>query len=163
MVHAVMDRLAPGDVLVLTMPEPAPVALIGDLLVTQAKLRGAAAILNDAAVRDVEDVRALGLPVWTRWVRSRGAVKETPGALDVPVTVGGQLIRPGDLIVLDADGATVVVADRAEAVLAASLAREEQERTKRARLNQGGLTYDLDGLRRLVESGPSAAGAAGSG
>lgn len=152
MVHAAMDRLQPGEVLVLSMPEPAPVALIGDLLVTQAKLRGAVAILNDAAVRDVEDVRALGLPVWTRWVRARAAIKENPGRLDVPVTVGGQPIQPGDLVVMDADGATVVAAGRAQAVLDASLEREEQERVKRAKLNQGELTYDLDGLRARVES-----------
>ena len=79
MVHAAMDRAQPGDVLVLTMPEPEPVALIGDLLVTQAKARGVAALLVDAAVRDVEELRALGVPVWTRWVRVRGAVKSTVG------------------------------------------------------------------------------------
>ena len=108
MVHAAMARLQPGEVLVLTMPEPAPVALIGDLLMTQAQVRGAAAILNDAAVRDSEELVEMGLPVWTRWVRSRGATKQLVGELDVPVVVGGQAIRPGDFVVLDGDGATVV-------------------------------------------------------
>ena len=59
----------------------------------------------------------MGLPVWARWVRSRGATKNEVGELDVPVTVGGQEIRPGDLVVLDADGATVVAAERADEVL----------------------------------------------
>ena len=122
MVHAAMSRLQPGEVLVLTMPEPAPIALIGDLLVTQAQTQGAVAILNDAAVRDSEELVAMGLPVWTRWIRSHGATKDIVGALDVPVTVGGQEIRPGDLVVLDADGATVVATERADEVLEASRA-----------------------------------------
>ena len=153
MVHAAMARVQPGEVLVLSMPEPAPVALIGDLLVTQAQARRVAAILCDAAVRDSEELVALGVPIWTRWIRSRGALKETVGALDVPVRVGGQEIRPGDLVVLDGDGGTVVAAERAEEVLELSLAREEKERIKRLKLQAGELSYELDGLRSIVEGG----------
>ena len=153
MVHAAMSRLQPGEVLVLTMPEPAPVALIGDLLATQAKVAGAAAVLNDAAARDTDELSRLGLPVWTRFVRSRGADKRAVGDLDVPVVVGGQEIRPGDLVVLDADGATIVAAESAQAVLDASREREERERAKRERLLAGEISYDLDGLREIVERG----------
>lgn len=151
MVHAAMAHLQPGDVLVLTMPEPAPVALIGELLATQALVHGATAILVDAAVRDSEELSQMGLPIWTRWIRSRGATKNIVGELDVPVTVGGQEIRPGDLVVLDGDGATVVSARRAEAVLEASRTREQKEAAKRAKLRAGELSYDLDGLRAVVE------------
>lgn len=148
MVHAAMRDLQAGEVLVLTMPEPAPVALLGELLATQAKVRGAAAVLVDAAVRDSAELAAMGLPIWARWIRSRGATKEIMGELDVPVTVGGQEIRPGDLVVLDADGATVVAAERADDVLRLSLAREEKEAVKRAKLEAGALSYELDGLGR---------------
>jgi 4-hydroxy-4-methyl-2-oxoglutarate aldolase len=151
MVHAVMAALRPGEVLVLCMPEPAPVALLGDLLATQAQVHGAAAVLVDAAVRDSEELAAMGLPVWARWIRSRGATKDIVGELDVPVVVGGQEIRPGDLVVLDADGATVVAAERAEEVLEASLAREANEAAKREKLQAGELSYELDGLRERVE------------
>jgi 4-hydroxy-4-methyl-2-oxoglutarate aldolase len=154
MVHAAMDRLQPGEVLVLTMPEPAPVALIGDLLATQARQRGAAAVLVDAAVRDVEELRAMGLPIWARWVRARGAEKKVVGSLDVTVEVGGANIRPGDVVVLDADGAAVVEQERVDEVVAASREREENERVKRGKLQDGALSYDLDGLRKLVEGGP---------
>jgi 4-hydroxy-4-methyl-2-oxoglutarate aldolase len=138
-------------VLVLTMPEPAPVALLGDLLATQAKVRGAVAVLVDAAVRDSEELAAMGLPIWARWIRSRGAAKDAVGELDVPVVVGGQEIRPGDLVVLDGDGVTVVAAARAQEVLDASLAREAKEADKRARLEAGALSYELDGLKAIVE------------
>jgi 4-hydroxy-4-methyl-2-oxoglutarate aldolase len=151
MVHAVMDRAQPGDVLVLTMPEPEPVALIGELLVTQAKQRGVAALLVDAAVRDVAELRDLGVPVWARWIRVRGATKTEVGELDVPVEMGGATINPGDALVLDDDGVVAVRAERLDEVLAASRERLEKERVKRAKLEAGELSYDLDGLRARVE------------
>jgi 4-hydroxy-4-methyl-2-oxoglutarate aldolase len=151
MVHAVMDKAQPGDVLVLTMPEPEPVALVGDLLATQAKERGVAALLVDAAVRDSEDLRELGLPIWARWIRVKGATKTEVGAIDEPVEIGGATIRPGDHVVLDADGAVVVRAERVDEVLAASRKRLEQESVKRERLQSGQLSYDLDDLRARVE------------
>jgi 4-hydroxy-4-methyl-2-oxoglutarate aldolase len=154
MVHAAMAALQPGEVLVLTMPEPAPVALIGDLLVTQAKGRGVAALLVDAAVRDVDDVRELGLPVWVRWVRVRGAEKSAVGSIGDPVEVGGATIATGDAVVLDTDGAAVVERDRVDEVLEAGRERAERERAKRAKLEEGELSYELDGLREIVESAP---------
>jgi 4-hydroxy-4-methyl-2-oxoglutarate aldolase len=151
MVHAAMAHARPGDVLVLTLPEPEPLALVGDLLATQAKAQGVAALLIDAAIRDLEELRELGLPIWARWVRIRGADKTVPGTIDEPVTVGGATIRAGDIVVLDADGAAVVAAERTEEVLAASLEREERERVKREKLQGGALSYDLDNLRERVE------------
>jgi 4-hydroxy-4-methyl-2-oxoglutarate aldolase len=151
MVHAAMSVLEPGEVLVLTMPEPAPFALFGGLLATQARARGAAAVLVDGSVRDVEQLAALGPPTWARWVRVQGAVKETPGELDVRVQVGGATIDPGDAVVLDADGVAVVEAERVDEVLAGAREREKKELVKAEKLAGGALSYDLDGLRAKVE------------
>lgn len=151
MVHAVMAEAQAGEVLVLTMPEPSPVALLGELLATQAAVRGVAGVLVDGAVRDVDELEGLGLPVWTRYIRARGARKDVPGRLDVPVVVGGAEIRPGDIVVLDCDGGVVVPAERAHEVEQLARAREERERKLRARLAAGELSYDVHGLRALVE------------
>jgi 4-hydroxy-4-methyl-2-oxoglutarate aldolase len=151
MVHAVMAEVEPGEVIVLTMPEPRPVALVGELLATQAKAHGAAAMLIDASVRDTEELVELGLPIWARWVRVKGADKDVPGTIGEPVQVGGATIRNGDVLVLDADGVAVVEQKRIEEVLSASRDRAEKERVKRARLEEGALSYDLDGLRERVE------------
>jgi 4-hydroxy-4-methyl-2-oxoglutarate aldolase len=151
MVHAAMADVQPGDVLVLTMPVPQPVALIGDLLATQARAQGAAAILVDASVRDVEELRELGLPIWARWVRVRGATKDAVGSIGEPVVVGGAVIHRGDVVVLDADGAVVVESAHVDAVLEASRGRAENETVKRAKLRDGALSYDLDGLRERVQ------------
>ena len=67
------------------------------------------------------------------------------------MTIGGATIRTGDVVVLDGDGAAVVEAERVDEVLAASLEREERERVKREKLQGGELSYDLDGLRGIVE------------
>src|SRR5919206_4074364 len=141
MVHAVMAEVEPGEVIVLTMPEPRPVALVGELLATQAKAHGAAAMLIDASVRDVEELVELGLPIWARWVRVRGADKDVPGTIGEAVTVGGATIRQGDVLVLDADGVAVVERERVDEVLAASRDRAERERVKREKLQAGALSY----------------------
>src|SRR5262249_32794445 len=114
MVHAAVAGAQPGEVLVLTMPARRPGALVGGLLATQMLGRGVAGVLVDAAVRDVEELRELGLPVWARWLRVRGAEKRTPGTIGEPVQVGGATIRQGDLVVLDADGVVVVEQERVD-------------------------------------------------
>jgi 4-hydroxy-4-methyl-2-oxoglutarate aldolase len=146
-VHEVMEHIQPGEVLVLTMPEPRPIALVGELLLTQAMHRGAAGVLVDAATRDLAEVRKMGLPVWTRWARIVGAGKSHRGELDVEVAVGGATIRPGDVVVLDEDGGVVVDRDDLDDVLQASIARRDKETAMRERLRRGELSYDIHGLR----------------
>ena len=146
MVHAAMAGLQAGEVLVLTMPEPAPVALLGDLLATQAKVRGAAAVLVDAAVRDSEELAGMGLPVWARWVRSRGATKNVRRR----ARRAGARRRSGDPAGRPR-GARRRRRHRGRRRArrrgaAASLAREEKEAVKRAKLEAGALSYELDGL-----------------
>ena len=151
MVHALVAHARPGDILVLTTAQPAPVAFVGDLLATQAQAQGVAGILVDGAVRDLDELAELGLPIWTRFVRAQGATKGDVGKLDVPVVVGGAEIRPGDLVVMDCDGAVVVPADRVDEMLPAARERAERETAVRQRYRDGDLSYDLQGLRALVE------------
>lgn len=151
MVHAAVAHAQPGDVLVLTSADPAPVALVGELLATQAQVRGVAGILVDGAIRDYDELVEMGLPIWARHVRAEGATKGTVGGLDVPVEVGGVAINPGDLVVLDCDGAMALPAGRIDEVLPKALEREAREAEMRKRYEAGELSYDLNGLRELVE------------
>lgn len=151
MVHAVIELIQPGEVLVLSMPEPTPVALVGELLATQVKVRGAAAILVDAAIRDVNELVELGLPIWTRFIRAKGATKTKIGELNKTVTVGGAQISPGDIVVLDADGAVCIKGARANDVLKAAEERLAREAQLRKKLLAGEMSYDLHGLRHFVK------------
>lgn len=151
-VHEVMTYLRPGEVLVLTMPQPEPVALFGDLLATQAAACGAAAVLVDAAVRDSADLARLEYGVWTRWRRARGATKEARGSVNVPVTVGGTRIAPGDMVVLDDDGVTAVAAADVQPAVEAVRQRIAKEDGLRERWAAGEFSYDAYGMREADES-----------
>jgi len=153
MVHASIERIAKGDIVVLAMPEPRAIALIGDLLVTQMIAAGAAGVLVDASVRDAEELATMGLPIWARWIRVHGATKTIVGQLDVPVVVGGATIAPGDLVILDTDGACAIPAARADEVIVAARKRLATEATNRERYARGEHSYDINDLRKIVTAG----------
>lgn len=154
-VHEAMSQLLPGEVLVLTMPEPEPVALLGDLLAVQAQTRGADGILVNAAVRDSADLARMDIAVWARWRRARGATKNIRGSVDVPVDIGGTTIEPGDLVVLDDDGATSISRSDVDTVLESVRRRLDKETDLRMRWAAGELSYDAYGLRAEDEKAPS--------
>jgi 4-hydroxy-4-methyl-2-oxoglutarate aldolase len=151
-VHEVMTHVQPGEILVLTMPEAAPVALFGDLLATQALTAGAAGVLVNAAVRDSADLAALSMPIWTRWRRATGATKATRGSVNVPVTIGGTEIAPGDVLVLDDDGATAIARSDVDSALVAVRERIVKEDGLRKRWAAGELSYDAYGMRAEDEA-----------
>lgn len=151
MVHACIEHIRPGEIVVLAQPEPQAAALIGDMLVTQMQVAGAAGILSNGAVRDVEELAEMGLPIWTQFVRVRGATKTGSGQLNTAVTLGGTVINPGDIVIMDADGAISVNQSRLDDVLAKAEARAAKEDALRKRYQNGERSYDLSGLRQLVE------------
>jgi 4-hydroxy-4-methyl-2-oxoglutarate aldolase len=151
MVPAAIARAEPGDVLVMRMPESRPISLLGELLATQCLARGVVAVVVDAAIRDAVAIRELGLPVWSRFVRARSAAKKIIGKLDEPLELGGTTIAFGDLIVVDGDGVLAVPAASVAEIVARAAERDAAEVVKRERYRRGELSYDLDGLRALIE------------
>ncbi|WP_433795097.1 4-carboxy-4-hydroxy-2-oxoadipate aldolase/oxaloacetate decarboxylase [Actinoplanes sp. CA-252034] len=150
MIHAAVEQVRPGDVVVVTTTSPSTDAMLGDLLATSLRARGAIGVVLDAGVRDVADLREMGFPVWSRAVGTQGTVKASPGSVNVPIVVGGQVIRPGDAIVADDDGVVVVPHERAGQVLEAARDRIANEASKRARLTDGELGLDMYRLRPLL-------------
>jgi 4-hydroxy-4-methyl-2-oxoglutarate aldolase len=151
MVHAAIAEAEPGEVLVLTMPEPRPVALVGELLATQARGRGVAALLVDAAVRDVEELREVGLPVWARWVRVSGRTRRCPARSASRSSSAG---RRSDRATSSSSTRTAPRSSSRSAsrrCARGGVRARAREVEKRAKLEAGALSYDLDGLRALVE------------
>jgi 4-hydroxy-4-methyl-2-oxoglutarate aldolase len=151
MIHAAVEQCVPGDVLVVTTTSPCSDGLFGELLATALRARGVRGLVTETGVRDVAELRALDFPVWSAAVSAQGTVKATAGAVNVPITVGAQVIRPGDAIVADDDGVLCVPRTEVAAVLDAARAREAKEAAARNAFQNGELSLDRYGLRSTLE------------
>ena len=147
MIHAAVEVCQEGDVLVVATTAPSTHGMFGDLLASSLQARGVRGLVMDAAVRDTGDLREMGFPVWTRHVSCQGTVKATPGSVNVPISIGGVAIEPGDVVCADDDGVVLVQRSEAAWALDRSLARLAKEETTRARLMAGELGVDFYGLR----------------
>lgn len=145
-IHRALEAVALGDVIVIATGAPER-SYLGAVLATAAHLRGAAAIVLDGLVRDVDELVALGFPVFARGSALIGAQKQEGGDFQVPVRCGGVAVNPGDAIVGDGDGVVAVPASALADVLSAAEQRDEWERAVRRGLAAGELIVDLLDLR----------------
>ena len=151
MIHAAVEVIEPGDILVVATTAPSTNGMFGELLATSVIARGCAGVVVDAGVRDISDLRRLGLPVWSRAIHASGTVKASPGSVNVPIVCGGATVDPGDVVVADDDGVVVVERERTAQVLQAARERLERETEVRARLAAGELGVDFYGFRERLE------------
>jgi 4-hydroxy-4-methyl-2-oxoglutarate aldolase len=147
MLHAAVEQCRAGDVVVVGTVSPSTDGMFGELLATALRARGVVGLVTDAGVRDVTYLTRMAFPVWSRAISAQGTVKASAGSVNVPVVVGGQVIRAGDAIVADDDGVLVVPREQAKEAAAAAFRRTEDEAEKRQRLEGGTLTVDLYDLR----------------
>ena len=130
MIHAAMAIAKPGDVLVIDGKGDLSSALMGEIMCQQCVAIGVAAVVIDGAVRDSVALRELGLPMYAAGLNPNGPTKFVPGRLNHPISIGGVSIKPGDLVVGDADGVTVIEREKAAAMLplAAKKVADETQR-----------------------------------
>jgi 4-hydroxy-4-methyl-2-oxoglutarate aldolase len=130
MIHAAMSMAKPGDILVVDGKGDRTCAMLGSIMANTCMKLGIAGVVLDAAVRDTEELRALGFPVYSVGSNPNGPTKYVPGRINWPISCGGVAIHPGDLIVGDGDGVVVVEREKAESLLelAARKLAEEQAR-----------------------------------
>jgi 4-hydroxy-4-methyl-2-oxoglutarate aldolase len=154
MIHVAVEQCRPGDVLVVATNSPSSDGLFGELFATALARRGVRGVVLGCGVRDVTELRGMGFPAWSTAVSAQGSVKATPGAVNVPVVLGGQVIHPGDVVVADDDGVMCVPRADVPRALTASQARIDKEAASRAAFQDGELGLDRYGLReRLPEFG----------
>jgi len=151
MIHVAAEVCENGDVLVVAPTSYSDVGYFGDLLGTLLMSRGVRGVVLDAGCRDIADLKKMGFPVWSNCVSAQGTVKETIGSVNIPVVCGGQIVKPGDVIVADDDGVVVVARTDAEDVLTKSEAREQKEAAIRKRYASGELGLDMNNMRTALK------------
>ncbi|MEV8229329.1 4-carboxy-4-hydroxy-2-oxoadipate aldolase/oxaloacetate decarboxylase [Streptomyces sp. NPDC079167] len=151
MIHAAVEQCGEGDVLVVTTTSPSTDGMFGELFATALQRRGVRGLVINAGIRDTQELRDMGFAAWAKAVSAQGTVKATGGSVNVPVVVGGQVIRPGDVIVADDDGVVAVPRERVRETAEASEAREAKEAKARAAFLEGQLGLDRYGLREKLE------------
>ncbi|MER7798341.1 4-carboxy-4-hydroxy-2-oxoadipate aldolase/oxaloacetate decarboxylase [Microbacterium sp. NPDC096154] len=151
MIHAAIEQCQAGDILVVATTSPSTDGAFGDLFGTALKARGVRALVTATGVRDTQDLRDMGFPVWSNGVHSQGTVKATAGSVNVPVAVNGMLVHPGDVVIADDDGVVCVPRGAAASALAAAEARVAKEDADRLAYGSGSeLSLDRKGLRALL-------------
>ena len=148
--HAAINLVEPGDVIVADAGGFLGNAVWGGLMTQAAKRKGIAGLVVDGAVRDRAEMVELGFPCFSRGSVPAGPHKGFGGAIDCPISCGGVAVRPGDLIVGDADGVTVVPLERVETTLAAYRALKEREAKTLAALDAGGSLADVYGVPEVT-------------
>ena len=131
------DHCRPGDVMVVDADGDIDNALVGGIMTFAAAALGLAGMVLDGAIRDVAEIRARTFPVYARGVTHRGPYKDGPGAINVPVSIGGMVVRPGDIVVGDQDGLIAISPGEAGDVVARALKQHEAEEATMQAIRDG--------------------------
>lgn len=131
---AALESVQPGDVMMVSTHDHAGCAVVGDLIISFARNRGAVAVVTDGMVRDAEALIEIGIPVFAAGIRPSGPTKRGPGSVGLPVWIGGQRVEPGDMVAGDTDGVVVVP----RALLSQAATEVEQIAAKEAALEADG-------------------------
>jgi 4-hydroxy-4-methyl-2-oxoglutarate aldolase len=149
MTHKALELVQPGDVLVIDDSDHDS-ACFGHRSAQQARARGGVGLVASGSIRDIAALRHDRFPVYCRGASPRAPKKNTPGSINVPVHVGGIVVRPGDIVVGDADGVVVVPLESAGSILDKARARERHEQ-RPATTTAGELPPDPTGRTPTID------------
>ncbi len=151
MLHVAIEQCQAGDVVVVGCTADNTDGMFGELLATSMRARGVKGLVIDAGCRDVMALKDMGFPVWSRAISSKGTVKSTLGAVNVPVVCAGVNVEPGDAVVADDDGVVVVPKKLAVETAQKAQKRHDDEDGKRRRLAAGELGLDMYNMREALQ------------
>ncbi|TYS40783.1 RraA family protein [Bacillus infantis] len=127
MVHKAIDLAEPGDVIVVDAGGDTTNAIVGEIMLRIAKRNGITGFIIDGAIRDTKAFAEGDFPVYAVGVTHRGPYKDGPGEINVPISIDGMCVNPGDLIIGDEDGIAVIPQENAEELLYKVKAQEAKE------------------------------------
>lgn len=150
LIHKALALLESGDILVVDGEGDISRALVGEIMMSSAIAQGAVAFVMDGAIRDVDAFEEHRFPCWSRGISLRGPYKDGPGSINVPVSVGGMQVNPGDIVVGDNDGLISVPRHLAPQVGALGHAKAQHEKQTIAAIKSG--TYSSDWVGALLKN-----------
>ncbi|MFF4501257.1 4-carboxy-4-hydroxy-2-oxoadipate aldolase/oxaloacetate decarboxylase [Streptomyces sp. NPDC001401] len=152
MLQVAIAHAQPGDIIVVSAGEYAEAGSFGDVLANACVAKGLGGLVTDTGVRDTQELRELGFPVFSFSVCMKGTVKETVGPMAEPVLIGGEIVNPGDVIRADADGVVVVRRDDVADVIRKSQERVEAEDAYIAAYRSGKSVIEVSNLAAVLEA-----------
>lgn len=148
---AALDLLSPGDVLVISAQGFTETAILGDNMARISKKRGAVAVVTDGAVRDADEIRAIGLPVFAQAITPNSAFPSGPGEVGLPLSISDVSIETGDIVLGDADGVVVIARDRLVEVTTSLEEVAKKEAALQATIDSGDVPSLLsDAVRQSI-------------
>lgn len=127
MFHKAMDMAQPGDVVMIDAGGDTGRSIFGELMITYCKSRNLAGVVVDGSVRDADALAELDFPIYAKGVTPNGPYKNGPGEINTPVSIGGKIVCPGDIIVGDGDGIVIIKPEDAEFIAAQTKKVSEKE------------------------------------
>lgn len=152
-VHKALYEAKPGDVLVVDGEGDMRGALFGELMALAAQTKGLAGVVIDGPVRDSRELQEFGLPIYARGFNPRVATNRRVGQVGVPVSVGGVVINPGDILLGDQDGLIAIPAAELEATVAAAEKKSSSEDEIARRIRNGEALIDVLEMRTAIYGG----------
>ena len=137
MLHKAIDMAVPGDVIVMDAGGDLTNAVMGELMLAYAVKKGVAGFVLNGAIRDADAFVATNLPTFAAGVTHRGPYKDGPGEINVPVSLGGMVVMPGDIVLGDSDGVLAVPQAEAEAILERTEAKQDAETRQMKAIAEG--------------------------
>lgn len=150
MLHRAIDMAEPGEVIVVDAGGELTNSILGELIVARAVQRQLGGIVVDGAIRDAATIRAGTFPIFAAGITHRGPYKDGPGEINSPVAVDGMIVRPGDIVVGDADGVLSVPLDLASDILSAAQAKNAAEQVEMESIKAG--TIDRTWVEELLKA-----------
>lgn len=127
LLHKALDLAQPGDILVVDAQGDMSNSIMGELMVMWAVKKGLGGFVIDGAIRDIGAIKNMDIPIYAAGLNPAGPYKDGPGEINFPVSCGGVVVNPGDILVGDEDGVVVIKPEDAPEILKKTQAKNQAE------------------------------------